>query len=291
MSGMTKAKKRFRSALCTAVSFLLALALTLIGMLGVMRLTVLNPQYITYLSEKSGFSKETWSELKEEFISYGSACNVDESFFDKVFDSVITQETIDSYTREGINGLYNDGDYTSDVSELESRLLEELKIYATDKGFKLDNTLTENLENMSREMGQIFKNYAGMFNSSYFKTAINVLKNYMPLFKWALIGLSVFVLLSVIEIRLFFAKAKNYLRFYIYATSGATLMLGVGPAVALIMKLGSRINIANASLYYFASSFINGMFTALLLAAAVTAAITVLLIILRSAAIKNKNTD
>ena len=114
------------------------------------------------------------------------------------------------------------------------------------------------------------------------------MRRYMPLFKWALIGLAIFALLSLVEIRMFFAKAKNYLRYYIYATSGATLMLGVGPAIALIMKLGSRINVENASLYGVASGFINGILTALLIAAAVAAAVTVLLIILRSVAVKKE---
>ena len=285
---MTKGSKRFRSVLCTAISFLLALSLTLIGVLGVLKLTVLNPDYIINLSEKSGYSAETHKELKEEFISYGSACNVDESFFDKVFDSVITEKTISEYNKSSIIDLYNGTSTDTVVDEIEEQLLEELKLYATDKGFKLDNTLLENLENMSSEMGGIFKAYTGMFNTSYFKTAMNVLNKYLGLFKWAFIGLCVFALLSVIEIRLFFAKAKNYLRYYIYATSGATLMLAVGPAAALIMKIGYRVSIANASLYGFVSGFINGMLVALLCAAAVTAVITVVLIIIRHAVIKKE---
>ena len=284
---MNKGKKRFRSAMCTVLAFLLALALTLVGVLCVMKVTVLNIGYISHISETSGYSKAIWQELKDEFVSYGSACNVDASFFDGVFETIVTEEMINDYTEESISDLYNGNETETDLSELNSKLFDALTVYAEEKGFTLDNNLEENLKNMSNEMCDIFRAYTSMYKSSYFRNAFNVMRRYLPLFKWALIGLAIFALLSLAEIRMFFAKAKNYLRYYIYATSGATLMLAVGPAIALIMKLGSRINVENASLYGVASGFINGILTALLMAAAVTAVITVLLIILRSIAIKN----
>ena len=286
---MNKGKKRFRSVICTVLAFLLALALTLVGVLCVTKVTLLNAGYVSRLSETSGYSKAIWQELKDEFVSYGSACNVDADFFDGVFETVVTEEMINDHTEESIRDLYNGNESETDLSELNSKLFDALTVYAEEKGFTLDNNLKDNLQNMSNEMCDIFRAYTSMYKSSYFKNAFNIMRRYMPLFKWALIGLAIFALLSLVEIRMFFAKAKNYLRYYIYATSGATLMLGVGPAIALIMKLGSRINVENASLYGVASGFINGILYALLAAAAVAAAITVLLIILRSVAVKKEN--
>ena len=285
---MKTGKKRFRSVMCTVLAFLLALSMTLIGILCVAKLTVMNPNYLIRIYRASDYAKEIHSELKEELISYGSACNVDASFFDGVFDTIITEQLIEDYTANSVTDLYNGTEKVSDLSELDAKLFEALKVYAVDKGFEIDNTLEDNLKNMSSEMCGIFDTCAGMFKTSYFKSAMNTARRYMPLFKWAIIGLSVFALLSVVEIRMFFAKAKNYLRYYIYASSGATLMLAVAPAAALIMKIGSRINFANASLYGLASGFINGIFVAMLYAAVVAAAITVLLIILRSVAVKKE---
>ncbi len=286
---MNKSKKRFRSAMCTVLAFLLAIALTLVSIICVIKVTVLNAGYISHLSETSGYSKAVWQELKDEFVSYGSACNVDAGFFDAVFETIVTDEMINDYTEESITDLYNGNDSETDLGELNSKLFDALVVYAEEKGFVLDNNLEENLQNMSNEMCDIFRAYTSMYKSSYFKNAFSTVRRYMPLFKWALIGLSLFAILSVAEIRMFFAKAKNYLRYYIYATSGATLMLAVGPAIALIMKLGSRINVENASLYGIASGFINGVLYALLAAAAVMAAITVLLAVLRSVAVKKEN--
>lgn len=283
---MTKGKKRFRSAFCTLLSFILALALTLVCILCVVRVTVLNSGFTAFVAERSGYISATHEELKEEFISYGSACNIDESFFDKVFDTVITEQVIADYTKHSISEFYLGTNYDMVTAEIEEQLLEELKLYAQEKGFVLDEELNNNLETMSSEMGGILKAFTGMFNSSYFKTASGVLSRYMPLFKWVLIGLLVVALLAILEIRMFFSRARNYLRHYIYATSGATLMLAVGPAVALITKIGSRINVANASLYGLVTGMINGLLTALLLAAAVMAVITVVLIVVRRNRIK-----
>lgn len=283
---MTKGAKRFRSVICTLLSFLIALSLTLISLLCVVRLTLMNPRFMSYIIDKSGYAQEIHKELKEEFISYGSACNIDESFFDKAFESVVTEQMITDSISDGISGFYSNSVEKVSTDELEGKLLSELRVYAEEKGFRLDEELDESLKNMCGEMGDIYRVYVGMFNSSYFKTASDMLARYMPLFNWALIGLSVFALLAVFIIRLFYARAKNYLRHYIYATAGSTLMLAVAPAAALIMKIGSKVGVANASLYGFVSGVINSFLIAVLISAAVMAVVTVILSAIRYAAIK-----
>lgn len=274
--------------MCTLLSFLLALALTLVCLLGVVRLTLINPKFTAYIVDKSGYASEIHKELKEEFISYGSACNIDAGFFDKVFETVVTEQIVTNSINDGIKAFYaNTGEKVS-TEELEKQLLAELQTYAEEKGFRLDDELTDSLDNMCVEMGEIYRVYVGMFNSSYFKTASEMIARYMPLLNYALIGLGVFALLAIIIIRLFFAKAKNYLRYYIYATAGSTLMLAVAPAAALIMKLGSKINVANASLYGFVSGMINGLLTAVVISAAVMAVITLIISVIRIAVIKHE---
>ena len=284
---MTKSAKRFRSVLCGLLSFLLSVSLVLLCVLGVIRLTVLNPSYVAFICDKSGYSQATWSELKEEFVSYGAACNIDESFFDGVFENIITPQRISEYTVNGIENFYSsEQQEKASTEQLDGELLEALKSYAEEKGFALNDSLIENLQVMSGEMCEIYLAFADMFNSSYFNTASNMLNRYIPLFKLALIGIGIFALLTIIVIRLFFGKAKNYLRYYIYATAGAALMLAVGPAAVLILNFASKINIMNASMYNLATGLVNGFFWALLLAAAVMALLTVILAVIRIIIIK-----
>ena len=81
---------------------------------------------------------------------------------------------------------------------MKAQFLEALKSYAEEKGFTVNEALIENLEIISGEMLSLYSVYADMFGSSYFKNAANVLDRYMPLFKWALIGLAIFELLTII---------------------------------------------------------------------------------------------
>ncbi len=285
---MTKGAKRFRSVLCGLLSFFLSVSLVLLSILGVLKFTVLNSSYTSFICNKSGYAQSVWEEMKEEFVSYGAACNIDESFFDGVFEKIITPQIITEHTKNSIESFYKNTqqDKTAEDEQMKAQFLEALKSYAEEKGFTVNEALIENLEIISGEMLSLYSVYADMFGSSYFKNAANVLERYMPLFKWALIGLTIFALLTIIVIRLSFRKAKNYLRYYIYSTTGAALMLAVAPAAALIMKIGSKINIVNASMYYLASGFINGFFIALLAAAAVMAVITIILAVIRIPAVK-----
>ena len=91
---MTTKTKKIRSFICGLVSFILSVSLTLLFMLVTLRFTVLNAGYAKMIAQTSGYSAHMQQELKEQFVSYGSACNVDESFFDDVFEEIITPKRI-----------------------------------------------------------------------------------------------------------------------------------------------------------------------------------------------------
>ena len=279
---MKSKTKIFRSIMCGLLAFFISLSLMLISTLLVVKLTMLNPNYIVSVLHKSNYSEYLHKELKNEFISYGAACNINESFFDKAFGEVITVEQIDKDTEESLRDFYSNNVQTkADYTGIKDKLFEQLKTYADENGYSLDSNTVENLEVISQELAELYDTFVGTFKSSYFKTAADLLSRYSPLLNYALIGLSVFALLAALVIFLSFGKLKNRLRYIIYATSGATLMLLAAPAAALILRVGNRVSIANASLYGLVSGFINNFFVSVLIACAVMAVITVILHIIR----------
>lgn len=276
----------FRSILCGAIAFFLSLALTLTAILISMKSTVLSANYVSFILKNSNYSESLQSELKDEFVSFGAACNINEEFFDGVFENIITVQKIDLDTEASIRNFYNNDVQTSVDYGIKASIFDELKKYAVEKGYEIDETVAKELDTIATELEELYDTYVGMFNSSYFRTAANLLSRYMPVFNYAIIGLAVFSVIAIVVILSSFKKIKNSLRFVIYGTSGSTLMLLVAPAIALIMKIGSRINIADASLYGFVSGFIDYIFVAILIAAFVMAVITAVLHILRIAAQK-----
>ncbi len=284
---MTKSTKRFRSIMCGIVSYLLSVSLTLLFLCLTVRITALNPSYAVTVAESSDYAELMQKELKEEFVSYGNACNVDESFFDGLFNDVITPEQIESDTKEGLYDFFNNEVKDSiDTSKIEEKILRALEDYAEGKGFALNESVINNLKEMSEEMGDLYNSYVGIFTSSYFSTAANLISKYMPVLNYAVTGLAVFSVLAFVIIRLSYKKAKNYTRYYVYATAGSALMLFVAPAAALIMRIGNRINLANASLHGFASGYINYIFAAFIAAAVIMAVICASFAFIRSKAVK-----
>ncbi len=289
---MTKTAKRARSVICTVLSFLLSLFVTLSVVCAALGLTALNPNFAVKTAARSQYSEHLAAELKEEFVSYGNACNIDETFFDAVFTNTVTPAKIDADTeivlQEFYAGEVKDGVHTD---ELRDALLSDLCKYAQDKGYAVEQTegneMYDNLVTISEELCDIYNAYVSVFSMSVFKTASRMLATYRPYAWYGAAAGAVLFSITAVLLRLYYQKKKNYLRFFIYGFSSSALMLAVGPAVALCMRIGNNINIASASLYDFATGMLNGVLLAVLLSALVPALITVLLVFVRKNAVKN----
>lgn len=289
---MTKTAKRARSVICTVLSFLLSLFVTLSVACAALGLTALNPNFAVKTAVRSQYSEHLATELKEEFVSYGNACNIDETFFDAVFTNTVTPAKIDADTetvlREFYAGEVKDSVHTD---ELRDALLSDLCKYAQDKGYAVEQTegneMYDNLVTISEELCGIYNAYVSVFSMSVFKTASRMLATYRPYAWYGAAAGAVLFSITAVLLRLYYQKKKNYLRFFIYGFSSSALMLAVGPAVALCMRIGNNINIASASLYDFATGMLNGVLLAVLLSALVPALITVLLVFVRKNAVKN----
>lgn len=289
---MTKTAKRARSVICTVLSFLLSLFITLSVACASLELTALNPDFAVSVAARSQYSEHLAAELKEEFVSYGNACNIDAYVFETVFHIYITPDIIDRDTETVLREFYA-GEVQDhvDTAELRAALLSELCYYAEDKGFTVEQTegneVYDNLVTISEELCDIYNAYVSVFSMSVFKTASRMLATYRPYAWYGAAAGAVMFSITAVLLRLYYQKKKNYLRFFIYGFSSSALMLAVAPAVALILRIGNNINIASASLYDFATGMLNGVFLAVLLSSLVPALITVLLIFVRRNAVKN----
>lgn len=284
---MGNSAKRFRSFICTLVAFIMALSVVLTVFGAALSASALNPSFAVLVEKRSSFGTDLAAELKEEFVSYGNACNIDEMFFDGVFEKVVTPEKIDADMQTVLRDFYNGTvQETVDTAEMQTAILEQLKSYATEKGFALDETTVENLTTISQELCEMYSAYVSVFSMSAFQTASQMLGRYRPFGLYAAAAGTVVFVIAAVFLRLFFRKKENYLRFFIYAFSGATLMQLAGPLVALIIGVGNRINISSAALYDLASGMINGVLLVLALSALLPAAVTVLLAVVYRGAVQ-----
>lgn len=281
----TTSKKRVRSALCTAVSFIAALLITGGILCATLFVTAFNDDFAVSVTSRSKYADLLSKELKESFISYGRASNIEDTFFDSLFKDTVTTQKISADTEQILRDFYagnvNDSVNTDDLN---SAIFENLKEYATQKSFTLDDETTENLQLIATELCDIYNAYVSVFSLSYFRTASRALAAYKP---YALYGMCICgagLIFSMVILRLFFRKKKNYLRYYIYAFSGASLMLSAAPIIALIAGIGGRINISSAALYTMASGMLNSIFIVIAVSAIIPVACTVLIAVIWNAA-------
>ena len=96
---MTKNSKAMRRVLCGVVSFLLSFFSCLFVMCLVFKFTVLSSSFLVGVEKRSDYAEALHSELKEQFVSYGSAGNVDESFLTPCLKTSLLQ-TVSTRTQK-----------------------------------------------------------------------------------------------------------------------------------------------------------------------------------------------
>lgn len=278
---MTKTAKRVRSVLCALVSFIMSLIITGGVLCTALYATALNANFAVSVIGRSQYAELLSEEIKGEFISFGQASNIESAFFDSLFENTDMVQRISADTEQVLRKFYTgnmrDSVFTDDLEEI---LLADLKEYATQKGFELDGEMLENLQTVAVELCDIYNSYVSVFSLSYFRTASRMLVRYSPFALYAAAACAVVFIVTAVILRLFFNKKKNYLRYFIYAFSGASLMLLAAPLAALIGRVGNRISISSAALYTMASSILSSVFTAVLISALVPILCTVILAIL-----------
>lgn len=278
---MTKTAKRVRSVLCALVSFIMSLVITGGVLFATLYVTALNANFAVSVVERSQYAELLAEEIKGELVSLGQASNIENAFFDSLFENTDMVQRISTDTEQVLREFYA-GDERDSVStdDLEAIWLEALKEYATQKGFELDEEMLENLQIVASEFCDIYESYVSVFSMSYFRTASQMLVRYSPFALYAVAACAVMFIATAVILRLFFHKKKNYLRYFIYAFSGASLMLLAAPLAALIGRVGNRISISSAALYTMASGILNSIFAAVLISALVPILCTVILAIL-----------
>ncbi len=273
---MKQSTKYLRSFLAGLLAFLMALSVVLTTLCSVAAILAHSPSFTLAVVKKSGYVGHVQEELKEEFISYGKASNIDESFFTEFFEKELTADYVTADTEKMVENFFRGADISVNTDVLQGKLLENLKLYAEEKGYRMDSTLLKNLEIIAKELSDFYKNYLSILSESYFKTASNMLVRYRPFLLYGT-GAGLFIcVLAAVLIRLFFKEKASPFAFYVYAFSGASLMILVAPLAALFMGVADKINIGSAALY----SFATGMMKGTLLSAAFSVIVPILLTVL-----------
>ncbi|HZK21530.1 MAG TPA: hypothetical protein VFC76_04545 [Oscillospiraceae bacterium] len=253
---MNKKINSTRKIIITLLSFSLSVILALTGLLSVVSLTLLNPRYVVKSLQKSSFGEIELPRIKEHFISYGAAGNVEESFFIDYFKENITAETITNDMAKSIFEIYN-GIEKENGNEFSNELYNALYKYAANMHMDVESKeIQAGIRQFADDLTALYNRYTIL---PYSETISPVIKRASKLMPLAIAFLSLFsIIISVI----IFLSYKEKLNAYLYFASslgGTGLMLTAFPLLILITKQAEKFTLTDEALRSFFIKFMNGV--------------------------------
>lgn len=235
-----KSRSTVKSVIYTLLAFIMSVLMFLLSFAITLQATILNPDFLLDNMNSTNYFVEKHQEIVQKLTDLGNASGLDESFFDDLLSSVEIYDDTEIYFEEYYSGKSTVVDTTKFRQNFNNAL---------DKYIEKNNI--QDVDSDSREY--LVKNASRIYVSSvevpFFSNAstyILALKKVMP---FIISGLCVMIAAIVLIIVFTNSWKHRALKYLCYATSGATLTVGIIPAFVFISGKIQQINISSRALY------------------------------------------
>lgn len=235
-----KSRSTVKSVIYTLLAFIMSVLMFLLSFAITLQATILNPDFLLDNMNSTNYFVEKHQEVVQKLTDLGNASGLDESFFDDLLSSVEIYDDTEIYFEEYYSGKSTVVDTTKFRQNFNSAL---------DKYIEKNNI--QDVDSDSREY--LVKNASRIYVSSvevpFFSNAstyILALKKVMP---FVIAGLCVMIAAIVLVIVFTNSWKHRALKYLCYATSGATLTVGIIPTLVFISGKIQQINISSRALY------------------------------------------
>lgn len=249
-----KAQTRVRTGVCCILSFFISMFSFLLVCVVIFQSTVLNEGFfLKHLSDTDFYAKLT-EEIKQDFISYGSASGVDASHFDYVFSEIIPSTQTQQDVENSVHQVFSGTVQPLDTSYIAENLEQSFFQYAQEHGKEISDQ-----EAVSYLVETCMDTYSDYVNLPYASQISNLILQYSSPVQ--LLSFGLFALILILAVFLFVINRWKHraIRFYIYALSGTGLMTLAVPVAALLTNKIDKISLASPAFYDFAVSYLHGM--------------------------------
>ena len=281
---MNKTKKA-RTVLSVILAFVLSLSLTVLSVAVVADSTVLSSEYAAKSLQRGGFGSAVRDDLYTEFLSYGNACNIGDSFFEKFFNDTLSADFINSDAVVYIVEVYYDSKATVDTGRLEEALKPALYDYAVEMGYGDQPNLDDDLNLIVSELCSIYKAHIELPAVSTLNKMIMRANKYIDI---AIIAIAAFILLCAVVLLFSYKPKIEPFMYLTCASAGAFLMTLALPLYLRVTNTIGKVNITGKAMYSFVVTFGNGVLNAFLIAAGALAILTAFFAILYALRIRKE---
>ncbi len=233
-------QNKVKSVIYVMMAFFMSCLFMLLSVSVTLQITLLNPNFILDNMNSTNYFVEKRQEIEQSLVDLGYASGLEEEFFENLLNPVDMYDDTELYFKE----YYTGKSTVIDTTRFKQDFNSALDKYIEDNNINIVST-------GSRDY--LVKKAAGIYSSSLeiplfarMSTYILALKNIMPMMIIVFSGLIIVLTLIVIFTNSWKHRALKYI---CYATSGATLTVGIIPAVVFISGKIRQINISSRSLY------------------------------------------
>lgn len=274
---MSKKVGASRKIVITLLSFSLSVLIALTGVLCVVSATALSGSYAVKALGKSEFGEIELNRIREHFISYGSAGNVDETFFIGYFEQNVTSKTVTADMAKSVLALYG-GEDIKDEKYFFDDLHSALFKYAEEMHMDVeDEEIAQGIREFTGDLIELYGKYVSFPYASSVSPALKKAASLTPL------AAAVFALLSIaiaVVILLSYKKKLTPVSFLGASFGGAGLMLIIFPALVLITRQAEKFTLTDEAFRSFFIELANGFTIGLILCGIVFTAAWILLYVL-----------
>ncbi len=265
-----------RSVVVTLLSFMLSLLIACACAVGVLRVTVLDPAYAAKAVERSDFGPLELQRVREHFISYGLASNVEESFFTTFFAKNMTAEIIEGDMELSVRALYS-GEDIIDEPYFYNVLYSSLTAYAKTRNMNTDDPeIDAGIKEFTTDLIELYRGYVTFPYADSISPLVRQVTDYV------LPALAVFLVLAAacaVVIWMSYKRRTAPVSYIGSAFGGAGLMLVVMPLIILIGGLINKFTLTDEALRSFFIEFMTGSIVCLLISGLICIAVAAALFV------------
>lgn len=255
-----KSRSKVKSVIYTLLAFIMSVLMFLLSFAITLQVTILSPDFLLDNMNSTNYFVEKHQEIVQKLTDLGNAGGLDKSFFDDLLNPVEIYDDTEIYLEE----YYLGKSTVVDTTEFRQNFNNALDKY-------IEENNIQNVDSESREY--LVKNASGIYRSSvevpFFSSASTYILALAKIMPFVIAGLCVMIAAIVLIIVFTNSWRHRALKYICYATSGATLTVGVIPAFVFMSGKIQQINISSRALYTVFVQCANSVMISLLLVAAV----------------------
>lgn len=247
-----KQKVDMRAALTALVSWLLSLTLSLTVLLGVLVCTVNNPSFLKSQILESGYHRDVWDQLDQNYKSYGNAGGIPES----VMGAIITEDEVQQDLFSEVERFYR-GERTAQAHpEVAAAALAAIEENLAERGIEMNDEIRAGIEDLANGCQVDYENYvripmAGMLAPYLLK---------LRAVSWMALAALGFLALAALGVLFRLQRSgPARLRWTIYPFSAAAVFSFAVPAIAGLTLEVERLNLEPRILRHMLAVYADGV--------------------------------